>query len=413
MDESFRGIIHISDNKYWEDDSGLRLLVGELSSLILNDDFEKTIYIVAAIENEMTQYREVVQTRFQKNGRITLKEYQTTLKEDTRFIHDRCVELQAFFAKSPSGGVFEKMLDVVRIAEYSCTPIDSLVKEKGIELVAPSLATDHDLQFTMGIDEVGQALLKLLNFWIEKITEKHHVLLILKKHYKPLVLHTFDQSKADRRNNFMPNLGWSTIRRLTSDLRVQFDFKKVNGIQTIIMKFIVNGLVELLYLDYIKIIENDVSLRKCANCDRFFVPENRSDEVYCSRIIENSKKTCKEIGPIVTYNKYLSQTPYLEARQKFYQSMHASLLRPHKSDRNKREEAKHLLKLLMSEADRKIEIIERLKEIEQQKQIAELFQWFAEKQAEFMPKKRLAIAKADQSSFFIANDDSLKELFHN
>lgn len=36
------------------------------------------------------------------------------------------------------------------------------------------------------------------------------------------------------------------------------------------------------------------AIKKCKNCGKFFVPDNRVDELYCNSIYENNK-TCKEV----------------------------------------------------------------------------------------------------------------------
>lgn len=45
------------------------------------------------------------------------------------------------------------------------------------------------------------------------------------------------------------------------------------------------------------LIENNININKCKNCNKYFIPENRSDEKYCSNPIKpGSKITCKTIG---------------------------------------------------------------------------------------------------------------------
>ena len=50
--------------------------------------------------------------------------------------------------------------------------------------------------------------------------------------------------------------------------------------------------------------ENSYITVKCKNCGKFFVPENRSDELYCSNIFENGKN-CKEVGPFKIKQKLM------------------------------------------------------------------------------------------------------------
>lgn len=43
-----------------------------------------------------------------------------------------------------------------------------------------------------------------------------------------------------------------------------------------------------------KLIRDNVKIRKCKNCGKYFIPVNRSDEMYCCRTQENGK-TCREL----------------------------------------------------------------------------------------------------------------------
>lgn len=52
----------------------------------------------------------------------------------------------------------------------------------------------------------------------------------------------------------------------------------------------------------VEMIRLNCKVKKCANCGRFFVPRNRSDEIYCRNISpQDNKKTCQEYGKYMTY----------------------------------------------------------------------------------------------------------------
>lgn len=54
---------------------------------------------------------------------------------------------------------------------------------------------------------------------------------------------------------------------------------------------------ELLIITFIELLKNKIPIRKCKNCNMYFIPKSRSDEVYCNRISpQKSNKTCKEYG---------------------------------------------------------------------------------------------------------------------
>lgn len=50
------------------------------------------------------------------------------------------------------------------------------------------------------------------------------------------------------------------------------------------------------------LLENNITINKCKNCSKYFIPANRTDEKYCENISpQNSHKTCKEIGSKLSF----------------------------------------------------------------------------------------------------------------
>jgi hypothetical protein len=58
-----------------------------------------------------------------------------------------------------------------------------------------------------------------------------------------------------------------------------------------------------LYLEFLKLISSNIKVNKCSICDRFFIPAGRSDMKFCNRIIDDTGKTCKDIGANKLYRK--------------------------------------------------------------------------------------------------------------
>lgn len=57
----------------------------------------------------------------------------------------------------------------------------------------------------------------------------------------------------------------------------------------------------LLIFDMAHAINTEARIGKCKNCGHYFVPEGRSDSVYCSYpLCDNKEKTCKDVGAQVT-----------------------------------------------------------------------------------------------------------------
>ena len=74
---------------------------------------------------------------------------------------------------------------------------------------------------------------------------------------------------------------------------------------------------------------DNIEIKKCKNCGKFFVPENRSDELYCSNIFEN-EKTCKEVGPFKIKQKLMEENNDL----KFYRNVSQKLFLTHSTKKS-------------------------------------------------------------------------------
>lgn len=67
-----------------------------------------------------------------------------------------------------------------------------------------------------------------------------------------------------------------------------------------------NSLMSAYYFCVLHFIENNVPIKICKNCGKYFIPENRISSVYCNRIFENNK-TCREVGANNAYNEKLKK----------------------------------------------------------------------------------------------------------
>jgi len=80
----------------------------------------------------------------------------------------------------------------------------------------------------------------------------------------------------------------------------------------------INTIDELFRFEFIKMIEHDIFIKKCKNCDRFFIPRRRADAEYCERIYGDGKRKCSEIGAMLRYERKVAGDPVLEAYSKAY-----------------------------------------------------------------------------------------------
>lgn len=80
---------------------------------------------------------------------------------------------------------------------------------------------------------------------------------------------------------------------------------------------------EALHISFMKMVSNDVLVKKCKCCGKYFIPRGRPDAEYCDRIAPDSKKTCSEIGAIKRYKEKCTNNPILRAFQKEYKKQNA------------------------------------------------------------------------------------------
>ena len=67
-----------------------------------------------------------------------------------------------------------------------------------------------------------------------------------------------------------------------------------------------NSILSAYYFCVLYFIENNIPIKICKNCGKYFIPENRNSSIYCNRIYKDNK-TCKEIGANIAYNEKLKK----------------------------------------------------------------------------------------------------------
>ena len=85
----------------------------------------------------------------------------------------------------------------------------------------------------------------------------------------------------------------------------------------------INSIEDLFKFEFIKMIENNVFIKKCKNCERFFIPKKRADVEYCERIFGDSGRKCSEIGATLRYEQKVAGNPILTAYKKAYRRVHS------------------------------------------------------------------------------------------
>ena len=86
----------------------------------------------------------------------------------------------------------------------------------------------------------------------------------------------------------------------------------------VVQLYEIDSIDDLFRFEFVKMIEKDIFIKKCANCGLFFIPRRRSDVAYCDRMVEGGQRKCSEIGAMLRYEKKVAENPILEAYSKAY-----------------------------------------------------------------------------------------------
>jgi hypothetical protein len=86
----------------------------------------------------------------------------------------------------------------------------------------------------------------------------------------------------------------------------------------IVQLYQINIIDDLFRFEFVQMIEHNIFIKKCKNCERFFIPRRRADAEYCERIYGATSRKCSEIGATIRYEKKVADNPVLEAHKRAY-----------------------------------------------------------------------------------------------
>ncbi len=90
----------------------------------------------------------------------------------------------------------------------------------------------------------------------------------------------------------------------------------INGKFTEILEFV--WLSDLMSYCLYQVFKINITINKCANCGKYFIPSSRADEIYCDNIFKGNR-TCKQIG----YEQKVKSDEFMRAYRTAYKTMNA------------------------------------------------------------------------------------------
>ncbi|MCL2083253.1 MAG: DUF6076 domain-containing protein [Oscillospiraceae bacterium] len=108
----------------------------------------------------------------------------------------------------------------------------------------------------------------------------------------------------------------------------------INPIQTelarimpvpIVSSYRCQSLDEILYLEFEKMLELDMQIKRCKNCNRYFILKGNYQTEYCDRIPDGETQNCQAISATAKYAQKVKDNPALAIFNKSYKRYHARL----------------------------------------------------------------------------------------
>ena len=76
-------------------------------------------------------------------------------------------------------------------------------------------------------------------------------------------------------------------------------------------------------LEFLKMIENNVRIKKCKNCGDYFILKGNYKTNYCYDIKNGETKTCQQIASQKNYDKKVKNNPEIALYNKYYKKLFA------------------------------------------------------------------------------------------
>lgn len=92
---------------------------------------------------------------------------------------------------------------------------------------------------------------------------------------------------------------------------------------TLCEEYIASDISSLLYLEFMKMLQYNIFVRKCENCGRLFAVKGNYNKKYCDRKISGTSKTCQEVGAINSFKNKTLKDPIIGEYQRAYKRLYA------------------------------------------------------------------------------------------
>lgn len=98
---------------------------------------------------------------------------------------------------------------------------------------------------------------------------------------------------------------------------------EISEAMTLYEVYTASNISSLLYVEFMKMVQNSVFVAKCENCGRYFAVKGKYDMKYCDRIAKGDTRTCQEIGAINSFKNKIKNDPVYGEYEKAYKRYYA------------------------------------------------------------------------------------------
>ena len=92
---------------------------------------------------------------------------------------------------------------------------------------------------------------------------------------------------------------------------------------TLCEEYIASDISSLLYLEFMKMLQYNIFVRKCESCGRLFAVKGNYNKKYCDRKISGTSKTCQEVGAVNSFKNKTLKDPIIGEYQRAYKRLYA------------------------------------------------------------------------------------------
>lgn len=233
-----------------------------------------------------------------------------------------CDFVNTDFHSSESINAFIEKYGIVMISELSDIKIDRYYdKEKYGEMINSVIE-----KATYKLEKYKKALIEDIKYIynLNDLEELHDLspaqrLYILRNSKKTsAVLKLYNPKELKLQLN---NYGNFASYPISDEEDAQEIAKHVNQDKLTSYCFSCNSVIQSFIIELLELAHTEnVEIKRCKNCGKYFVPDNRSDEIYCSNIYENGK-TCKEVGHFRTQQRLMKEDDDLRIYRNVYQKL--------------------------------------------------------------------------------------------